>query len=195
MLMRVQVNQWSRVEWDDLPFEKLSWYKKRQLLFKEAGCRCTECGFEKRRPCGGLILEIDHIDGNSNNDIKENLRVLCPNCHALTPNFRNWGRSGKTSNRIRKGNIDFSSSRQEARQKVIDEERAYKEHFCQLVNDARLSKTIEFEKYGWVQKLATLTNETHHMARRKLERWMPDFYWNACFRKHVPKRKAVDVSQ
>lgn len=182
------MNQWKNIDWDAVPFEKLSRAKKRERLFKEANFKCV-CGFDKRRKDGGLILEIDHIDGNHLNEARENLRVLCPNCHALTPNFRNWGRRGKTSTRIRKGNAGFEKSRLEARQKVIAEEKAYREDFCQKVSNAFETQAIDFSKFGWVQHLAKLTGETHHMARRKLERWMPEFYWQHCFRKHSPKRK------
>ncbi len=32
-------------------------------------------------------LEIDHIDGNSDNNSEENLRLVCPNCHSLTSTY------------------------------------------------------------------------------------------------------------
>lgn len=35
-----------------------------------------------------LVLELDHIDGNNQNDQRHNLRYLCPNCHSQTPTFR-----------------------------------------------------------------------------------------------------------
>lgn len=35
-----------------------------------------------------IPLELDHIDGNSLNNTLLNLRLLCPNCHALTSNYR-----------------------------------------------------------------------------------------------------------
>ena len=35
-----------------------------------------------------LPLELDHIDGDCTNHTLENIRLLCPNCHALTPTWR-----------------------------------------------------------------------------------------------------------
>ena len=42
-------------------------------------------------------IPFHHIDGNSGNNIIENLRVLCPNCHAMTENFMalNKGKSSR----------------------------------------------------------------------------------------------------
>ena len=34
-----------------------------------------------------LSLQVDHIDGNSNNHLLSNLRLLCPNCHSQTDTF------------------------------------------------------------------------------------------------------------
>lgn len=36
-----------------------------------------------------LTLELDHIDSNRKNNQLENLRLLCPNCHAQTDGWRN----------------------------------------------------------------------------------------------------------
>lgn len=33
-----------------------------------------------------MPLEVHHIDGNCTNNKEENLQLLCPNCHSLTPN-------------------------------------------------------------------------------------------------------------
>lgn len=35
-----------------------------------------------------IPLELHHIDGDKENNTLSNLQVLCPNCHAQTPNYR-----------------------------------------------------------------------------------------------------------
>ena len=35
-----------------------------------------------------IPLEIHHVDGNSKNNIVDNLHIICPNCHSQTDNFR-----------------------------------------------------------------------------------------------------------
>lgn len=50
--------------------------------------KCDECGWNKINPStGNSPLNIDHIDGNCKNNSMDNLRVLCPNCHSLTPTY------------------------------------------------------------------------------------------------------------
>lgn len=56
--------------------------------------RCEECGVVdwQDKP---LTLELDHINGLRDDNRLLNLRLLCPNCHSQTENFRgrNIGRS------------------------------------------------------------------------------------------------------
>lgn len=35
-----------------------------------------------------IPLELHHVDGNRFNNAIQNLLLLCPNCHALTNNYR-----------------------------------------------------------------------------------------------------------
>jgi hypothetical protein len=59
------------------------------LPFECSSCSLTEW---KGQP---IPLELDHIDGNHNNNILSNLRLLCPNCHAQTSTYtgRNKGKA------------------------------------------------------------------------------------------------------
>lgn len=52
--------------------------------------QCSVCKWAVNHPLTGKPpLEIDHIDGNSDNNTEENLRLLCPNCHSLTSTHKN----------------------------------------------------------------------------------------------------------
>lgn len=42
-----------------------------------------------------LTLEIDHINGIHNDNRKENLRYLCPNCHSQTLTWKNKKRENE----------------------------------------------------------------------------------------------------
>lgn len=54
--------------------------------------RCAACGNEGEWRGRPLTLHIDHVSGNWRDNRAENLRYLCPNCHALTDTWcRNSG--------------------------------------------------------------------------------------------------------
>lgn len=64
-------------------------YHIRRYLFEIYENKCSECSWSIIHPVTGKIpLEIDHIDGNWKNNKEDNLRLLCPSCHALTPTYR-----------------------------------------------------------------------------------------------------------
>lgn len=69
--------------------KNISGYLKHYLEDK-FGSKCSLCGWDKMSIFTGRVpLEIDHINGDSEDNREENLRIICPNCHALSPNYRN----------------------------------------------------------------------------------------------------------
>jgi hypothetical protein len=61
---------------------------RRRLINEEVlQPRCSNCKLDTwmDQP---IPLELDHVDGNHENNALDNLRLLCPNCHSLTPTFR-----------------------------------------------------------------------------------------------------------
>jgi len=56
-------------------------------LVQLRGHKCENCGTETWLD-NPIPLEIHHLDGDRLNNSLENLQLLCPNCHALTDNFK-----------------------------------------------------------------------------------------------------------
>lgn len=71
------------------------------FLTKRDTYKCSVCSIKDWNG-KNIVLEIDHIDGNSSNDLPENLRFICSNCHSQTSTFkgRNKG-NGRWSRRQR----------------------------------------------------------------------------------------------
>lgn len=82
--------------------KSISGYIERYLKDK-FGEECCLCGWKKRNPVTKRVpLEIDHIDGNSENNSETNLRLVCPNCHSLSGNYRNLNKGHGRSWRMAK---------------------------------------------------------------------------------------------
>lgn len=64
----------------------------RRRIVKERGPTCEGCSLSVWLG-QSIPLELEHVNGIPNDNRKENLLLLCPNCHALTPTWR--GRNNK----------------------------------------------------------------------------------------------------
>lgn len=59
----------------------------KRFLTEKFGKKCSVCGIDSWNG-RELVLELEHIDGNSENNSKENLCLICPNCHSQTPTYK-----------------------------------------------------------------------------------------------------------
>jgi hypothetical protein len=57
------------------------------LSFNVLDYLCKKCGNEGNWMDEVLVLQLDHINGDSKDNRIENLRFLCPNCHTQTNTF------------------------------------------------------------------------------------------------------------
>ena len=70
----------------------------RSYLFEKHGNACSVCGWGKTNPATGRVpLELEHVNGNWMDNSPGNIKLLCPNCHSLTPTYKalNKGRGRK----------------------------------------------------------------------------------------------------
>ncbi len=78
----------------------VSGYIKRYLR-RKFGNRCCLCGWSKiNSKTGQVPLVADHIDGNWRNNTENNLRLICPNCDALTSTYAGLNRGNGRKNRV-----------------------------------------------------------------------------------------------
>jgi len=106
---REKISSWLSGAWDGSTSSgAVSRYVRRYLL-KEANNACTECGWSEKNPhIDKVILTLDHVDGNWKNNRPENLRVLCYNCHTLTPTFNALNKN----NPLRQGGRQYNHRHQ-----------------------------------------------------------------------------------
>lgn len=69
------------------PFEEMGFKCKKATVVEEQEFKCNKCKLDKwfDHP---IVLELEHKDGNRQNNIRDNLEALCPNCHSLTETWR-----------------------------------------------------------------------------------------------------------
>jgi HNH endonuclease len=57
-------------------------------LLEEQGHACAICGGGTSWKGQELRLVLDHVDGDSSNNRRDNLRLVCPNCDSQLPTYK-----------------------------------------------------------------------------------------------------------
>ena len=77
--------KWARNEWISA---KLGLVLRTSIIEQIAQGKCELCGWREKNPfSGAYVLHIHHKDGKNQNNKRNNIAVLCPNCHSLTENY------------------------------------------------------------------------------------------------------------
>lgn len=91
LIYRNKVKNW--LEGNDIGYTGPAYAIKnfiRKYLMILYNYQCSKCNWGEVNPFTNKTpLEVNHIDGNAANCLVSNLELICPNCHSLTPNFRN----------------------------------------------------------------------------------------------------------
>ena len=92
------ITTWSLSPWckpctPEKPFELLGPDTRRRRVLAEQDGNCNRCGISSwlGEP---LTLELEHKDGNTENNLRDNLECICPNCHSLTATWRGRNKNG-----------------------------------------------------------------------------------------------------
>lgn len=104
---------------------------------------CEECSQNEEWRGKKLGLVLEHIDGDHYNNEITNLKILCPNCHAITNTFAGKNRTDKKRNEKLKHikQVEKDCLKEELKQKIIN-------------------SNIDLKKQGWGIKLSKLLGKS-----------------------------------
>jgi hypothetical protein len=119
---------------------------KKRLLEMGWEYKCSFCNIKDYNNLP-LVLQLDHINGVSNDNRLENLRFLCPNCHSQTETFASRGRG------YRKNVVC------ECGEKKVKSARLCLSCFRELKEKLKEKDKEEIQKLLWIMPLAQIAKK------------------------------------
>jgi hypothetical protein len=98
---REYIEEWKRGEVTGLTSIGTVNTQVKRYLRNKFENQCCVCGWSKVNPKTNKVpLVADHIDGNWRNNVESNLRLICPNCDALSPTYAALNKGNGRVNRV-----------------------------------------------------------------------------------------------
>jgi 5-methylcytosine-specific restriction endonuclease McrA len=76
-----KIKKWLLCDEKELSIKRVSVSKKEYILSEQGG-KCAECNNPPMWNNKIIVFEVHHKDNNDGNNKRENLEMLCPNCHS-----------------------------------------------------------------------------------------------------------------
>jgi len=92
-----QEYQWKKTK-EEIESGIVKKFRQMRRYLIEKDYKCQWCGISDIYNGKPITLQCDHIDGDSDNNKLDNLRLLCPNCHSQT---ETWGFKNRNHNDLK----------------------------------------------------------------------------------------------
>lgn len=73
-------------------------FVKKHLLYEQKSC-CKICNLPNQWNKKILVFILDHIDGDASNNLRINLRLICPNCDSQLDTFKSKNKNSSRKDR------------------------------------------------------------------------------------------------
>lgn len=115
-----------------------------------------------------IPLELEHVNGNNADNRLHNLKIICPNCHALTPTYR--GRNARVKREALEKELGVASLLKLRSPRVPKARKSRKGFMSKSPTKEVLLKSII--EAGWNFNLVAVENQ---VSATSVRRWCRDF--------------------